>query len=109
MKAAAFQSFLPKCPALVSILHLYTHTLLMQISQGMICNRIHSVEQRCARWLLMTHDRAQSQTFMMTQESLACMLGIRRPGASHAAGLLKARGLIDYSRGTIHIRILRGM
>ena len=109
MTAASFMDFVPKCPALTGILHLYTSSLLVQISQGMVCNRVHSVEQRCARWLLMTHDRAQARDFMLTQESLACMLGIRRSGASHAAGLLKARGLIDYSRGTIQIRDRSGL
>lgn len=109
IETALFQKLLGGCAPLNGILRLYTNSLLVQISQGMVCNRIHPVEQRCARWLLMSHDRAHSQDFKLTQDSLGVMLGIRRSGASQAASLLKERGLIDYSRGTIRIQNRRGL
>jgi CRP-like cAMP-binding protein len=103
IRAERFLYLLPKCPFLRDILLSYTQALLFQISQTMVCNRIHSVVQRCARCLLTTHDRAHGQDFQLTQESLARTLGVRRTGASHAAGLLRKRGLITYSRGRVTI------
>ena len=84
-------------------LYRYTHALMAQISQTAACNRFHSAESRLARWLLMTRDRVSSDTFPMTHEFLAHMLGLRREGVTEAAGALKRRGLISYSRGSIEI------
>ena len=109
VKAAIFQREVRKSRPLTTILHLYTHALLVQISQGMVCNRIHSVTERCARWLLMTHDRVRMDSFMLTQESLGYMLGVRRTGASEVASALRKRGLIDYSRGSVQVRNRRGL
>jgi CRP-like cAMP-binding protein len=78
-------------------------------SQGFIlgqlaaCNRLHEAEQRLARWLLMVRDRVQSEIYYLTQEFLANMLGARRTTVTAAAGALQRRGLIQYSRGRIHI------
>ena len=67
------------------------------------CNRVHRVEQRCARWLLQTHDRVGSDQFLLTQEFLSQMLGVRRARVSAAAGLLQKAGLIRYARGRITV------
>jgi CRP-like cAMP-binding protein len=78
-------------------------------SQGFIlgqlaaCNRLHEAEQRLARWLLMVRDRVESETYLLTQEFLANMLGARRTTVTAAAGALQRKGLIKYSRGHIHI------
>jgi CRP-like cAMP-binding protein len=82
----------------------YTQTLITQISQTAVCNRLHSVEQRLCRWLLLIQDRTNSEELPMTQEFISSMLGGRRESVTVAAGRLQAAGLIHYSRG--HIRIL---
>ena len=82
----------------------YTQALITQISQTAVCNRLHSVEQRLCRWLLMTHDRTHSDELQMTQEFISNMLGVRREGVTHAAQNLQEKGLISYVRG--HIKIL---
>src|ERR1700682_6072892 len=82
----------------------YTLALITQISQTAVCNRLHSVEQRLCRWLLMTHDRTHSDELQMTQEFISNMLGVRREGVTHAAQNLQEKGLISYVRG--HIKIL---
>lgn len=82
----------------------YTQALLTQMAQTAVCNRHHSIDQQLCRWLLLSHDRLNSDTLMMTQELIASMLGVRREGVTEAAGKLQAAGLIIYSRG--HITIL---
>lgn len=82
----------------------YTQALLTQISQTAICNRLHPVEQRFCRWLLLSHDRVKTDKLAMTQELIASMLGGRRESVTVAAGHLQDTGLIHYARG--HITIL---
>jgi CRP-like cAMP-binding protein len=82
----------------------YTQALLTQISQTAVCNRLHPIEQRLCRWLLMTRNRVASDEILMTQESLAHVLGVRREGVTLAAHHLQEAGLIRYRRG--HITIL---
>ena len=82
----------------------YTQALITQISQTAVCNRLHSVQQRLCRWLLMTHDRTHSDELQMTQEFISNMLGVRREGVTLAAGGLQQLGLISYVRG--HIKIV---
>ena len=89
--------------------YLYTAAMMKQISQTAACNRFHVVEQRFARWLLMTHDRVKSDRFRMTQEFLGHMLGVRRVGVTKAARTLQGRGLIEYSRGNIHVLDRKGL
>ena len=81
----------------------YTQSLITQISQTAVCNRLHSVEQQLCRWLLINHDQLVSNKLVMTQELIANMLGVRREGVSVAATHLQKRGVIKYSRGTISI------
>lgn len=91
-------------PALRRLLHRYTAAYLAQVAQTAACNRLHGIEARCARWLLMTHDRVeQADRFPLTQEYLAIMLGVRRSGVVVAAGALRDAGLIRYSRGAIRV------
>ena len=90
-------------PALHRVLLRYTHALMVQMSQGTACNRAHAVEQRCARWLLQTHDRVRGDEFDLTQEFLAQMLGERRATVNQVAGSLQQRGLIRYTRGRIQV------
>ena len=91
-------------PTLRRLLNRYTQTYLTQVAQTAACNRLHGIEERCARWLLMTHDRVgRAETFPLTQEYLAIMLGVRRAGVTLAAGSLRDAGLIRYSRGAVHV------
>jgi CRP-like cAMP-binding protein len=81
----------------------YVQAQLVHAMQSAGCNAKHNVEQRLSRWLLICADRARSATFRMSHEYLADMLGSTRPTVSMAAGLLKAEGLIEYTRGVIHV------
>ena len=88
---------------------LYTQTLITQISQTAICNRLHDVEQRFCRWLLLCHDRVRSDVLVMTQELIASMLGGRRESVTVVAGRLQDAGLINYTRGHITILDRKGL
>ena len=87
----------------------YLYVRMQQASRNAICNRFHTVEQRLARWLLVSADRAQSGVFEVTQAFLAEMLGVRRVGVTMAAQALQERRLIKYSRGTVAIRNRDGL
>ncbi len=86
------------------IVHRYTQAYMGSLAQSGACNALHLLVERCARWLLLTHDRVRSDQFELTQEFLAMMLGVRRPGVSVAASALQSAGMISYSRGVIHIK-----
>jgi CRP-like cAMP-binding protein len=86
-----------------ALLHRYTQALMVEMAQSAACNRLHPMAQRCARWLLMTHDRVEADQFLLTQEFLAQMLGERRAQVNAAAGRLRQAGLIRYTRGTITV------
>lgn len=87
----------------------YTHALMTQISQSVVCNARHQVEGRLARWLLMYRDRLDSDEFDMTHEFMARMLGVRRSGISEVANKLQQLGLIHYQRGHIVILDRKGL
>lgn len=86
-----------------NVLLRYTQSLITQISQTAVCNRLHSVEQQLSRWLLINHDQLPADKLVMTHELIANMLGVRREGVSIAAAHLQSLGIIEYYRGTITI------
>jgi CRP-like cAMP-binding protein len=104
MRSNVLQREFSGSPAFQFLLLRYTQALITQISQTAACNRLHSVEKRLCRWLLMCHDRVPSDEILMTQEFISNMLGGRRESVTVAAGHLQDAGLIQYSRG--HIRVL---
>jgi len=87
----------------------YTQALFTQVAQTATCNRHHSLEERLARWLLMVSDRVESDSFSLTQEFIAQMLGVRRSGVTVAAGTLSRAGIISYSRGQINVQDREGL
>jgi CRP-like cAMP-binding protein len=103
MKADDFRRALAELPAFELLLRRYTLALFNQIAQAAACNRIHTVEERLSRWLLMTQDRVGTSDFPLTKEFIGQMLGVRRPTVSLAAGMLQRAGLIHYVRGRITI------
>jgi CRP-like cAMP-binding protein len=104
MKAAVLREEFKRGGPLQFLLLRYTQALITQISQTAVCNRLHSVEQRLSRWLLLCHDRVNSDDLRMTQEFISNMLGGRRESVTVAAGRLHDAGMIHYVRG--HIKIL---
>lgn len=101
MKAALFKKELARSASMRAVMLRYAHAFFNQVAQSAACNHFHSLEQRCCRWLLMTHDRMHADEFLLTQEFLAMMLGVQRTGVTAAAGALQQAGLIRYSRGTV--------
>ena len=91
------------------IFNRYVHTVVVVGSQSAACNALHRVEARMCRWLLMSSDGIASDEVNLTQEYLAAMLGVRRPGVTEVAGKLRGEGLIDYTRGSIRILDRAGM
>jgi CRP-like cAMP-binding protein len=104
MDAETFRQLLARRDGpLQTALHRYTQAIFSQLAQNVACNQLHTVEQRCARWLLMTADRAEGPKFLMTQEFLAQTLGVRRASVSEVASRLADEGRIRYNRGTITV------
>jgi CRP-like cAMP-binding protein len=103
VSGGAFRRLLRGLPMLQALVDKHLYTLTRQIMYGAACNRLHSMEERCARWLLMTHDRAAADTFPLTQDFLSHMLGVRRATVNVATGMLKKAGFIRYVRGKITI------
>jgi Crp-like helix-turn-helix protein len=98
-----FRQLMLTNPGLDRLLHRYSQLVFETVSQSAACNRLHVIEQRCARWLLMSHDRVGRDRFDLTQEFLAEMLGVRRPGVTVAMGILEKAGLIAHGRGNITV------
>jgi CRP-like cAMP-binding protein len=103
IKSAVFQKLLSIIPDLRKALNRYVVLFGMQVSQTAACNRLHEIEQRRARWLLMAEDSSASSTLPITHDFLATMLGTDRPSVTLAAGLLQKAGLIEYGRGSVKI------
>ncbi|WP_247886845.1 Crp/Fnr family transcriptional regulator [Azospirillum sp. SYSU D00513] len=103
LDASALRDVIRKSPtAHVQCLR-YVMALFVQIAQTAVCNGTHTLLERLARWLLMAHDRSDGDQILLTQESIAAMLGVRRAGVTVAAGSLQKAGLIAYGKGSITI------
>jgi CRP-like cAMP-binding protein len=91
------------------IILLFVHAMFTQVAQTAACNRLHTLDQRLARWLLLTHDRTNGDGLPLTQDFLSRMLGVRRAGVSVAANRLRQNQLIDYHRGDIQVLDRKGL
>ncbi len=107
--AEVFRDHLRRDAPLASALNRYGYAFMVMVAQGAVCNGAHSVEQRCARWLLAAHDRVEGGELPLTQAYLAQMLGVRRPSVSEVAEKLQRRRLIKYGQGRITILDRRGL
>lgn len=103
IEAASFRRALASSKPLQNELNRYLFVLMAQLGTSAACTRFHAVGPRLARWLLMSHDRAHANTFRLTQEFIAYMLGVRRAGITRAASDLQERGLVRYQRGEIQV------
>jgi CRP-like cAMP-binding protein len=103
MKATALMAEFNQYGALHDLLLQYTHGLFIQVARTAICNRIHPIQERFCRWLLMIRDRTGSDDLILTHEFIASMLGARRSDVTIAAGILQKAGLIRYSRGRVTV------
>jgi CRP-like cAMP-binding protein len=104
MPADVFRRQLRESETLPAALLHYTHTFFNQVAQSAACNHFHKIEQRCCRWLLMTHDRMQKDEFLLTQEFLTMMLGVRRASVTNVMSGLKTKQAIEYHRGLVVVR-----
>src|SRR6476469_8750195 len=109
ISAAALRRIIATSDSISRILLRFALAFFNQVAQSVACNRLHSLEERCARWLLITHDRVDGDEFRLTQEFLSYMLGVHRPAVTLAAGILQHAGVIHYSRGRIAITNRAGL
>lgn len=109
MKVSVFKALVKPGHPLHDLLQRYTYALMFQNSQIAACNCYHSVEKRCCRWLLMSHDRVNSDSFPITHKFLSRMLGVRRASVTVVANKLQQAGLIRYSRGQMTILDRQGL
>lgn len=103
MKASALWDEFKRGGKLQDLLLRYTQAHLVQIAQTSVCNRLHALEARLSRWLLMIHNRVDGDDFLLTQDVISMMLGAQRTGVTEAAGGLQRKGVISYTRGRITI------
>jgi len=109
LKSSVLTEALHSAPEMCLIWNRYVLVQGLQMAQMAACNRLHEIEQRLARWLLMCQDRIESETLKVTHEFMAQMLGTGRPSVSLAAGILQRSGLIENMRGTVKILNRRGL
>jgi CRP-like cAMP-binding protein len=109
IKATRLQEEFEKPGTLHKVVNRYVQAHLVAISQTAACNRLHDIAERLARWLLICHDRMESDAFSITHEFLGHMLGTPRSTVTLAAGILHKAGLVDYSRGQVRIRNRSGL
>jgi len=107
--AKAFRHELGRSAQLQRSLNRYVYVLMTQLATSAACLRFHQIGPRLARWLLMTQDRAHAESFHVTQEFLAYMLGVRRVGVTAAASALQREGLIEYTRGELTVLNRKGL
>lgn len=101
--ASDLRTAIKELPALERVLARYALALFDQAAQSAACNRLHALEERCAKWLLMTHDRVDDDVLPLKQTFLAEMLGVHRPAVTVAASTLQRAGMISYSRGKVRV------
>lgn len=106
---AALESIKDASPRFGELFARYADALLAQMMQSVACNALHSVEERCCRWLLATHDRAGDQIIQLTQEALAEMLGVQRTTVTAVIQNLEAKGLLRRQRGRVEVIDRRGL
>jgi len=109
MSVEDFQREVGEHGALHDLMGRYAQMIIAQMMQSIACNAMHPAQQRCARWLLMRHDRTHEQDFNLSHEFLAVMLGVRRPTVSLAAAALQEAGLIRYTHGRVTVRNRKGL
>ena len=109
MPVEAFRAAMAAGGPLHARLLRYTQAFLTQVGQTAGCNRAHPVEERCARWLLMVHDRVEGDQFHLTHEFLSIMLGVRRATVTVVMGMLHQAGVIEYTRGVVTVRDRPGL
>jgi CRP-like cAMP-binding protein len=103
VRVNALRELLPSTPILQATLNRYAAGLAMQVAQTAACNRLHKIEERLSRWLLIAQDRVDSGIVPITHDFLATMLGTDRPSVTVAAGMLQREGIIEYTRGSVRI------
>jgi CRP-like cAMP-binding protein len=103
IESEALRRIMRESEALDRMLRRHALAMYDQAAQSAACNRLHSLESRCARWLLMTHDRVDSDILPLKQKFLAEMLGVHRPAVTVAAGMLQRAGIIQYTRGKVRV------
>src|SRR5262252_7178371 len=103
MKVDAMRSVLSSTPELQMMANRHAVIQGMQAAQTAACNRLHGIEQRLGRWLLIMQDRVEDGSLLITHDFLAAMLGTDRPSVSLAAGMLQRKGIIEYTRGAVHV------
>jgi CRP-like cAMP-binding protein len=109
IRREALQNAMADDEVLRRTLQRYAHFAFAAIAQTAACNRLHQLEERCCRWLLIAHDSARGDTFSLTHEFLAMLLGVQRAGVSIAANYLQKAGLIRYSHGQVTITNRAGL
>lgn len=109
MRAADFKEAIHGDTVMRRLAERFLQAFLSQVSQSVACNRLHTIEERFSRWVLLTHDRVKGEHFHLTQEFLADMLGVHRPSVSLVAGAFQQAGLIKYTRGNLTILNRKGL
>ena len=108
-RASDFLAAMTRLPAVAEVMRIYAGVMFAFLAQSAACNRAHHVDERCARWLLMTHDQAGGDEFQITQEFLAQMLGVSRPSVAVSAAALQQAGFISYHRGQMTVVDRKGL
>jgi CRP-like cAMP-binding protein len=104
IQTARLDEMRQRFPALGDLFTRYADAMIAQMMQSVACNALHTIEQRCCRWLLAAHDRAGEDIVRLTQEALADMMGVQRTTVTAAAKILQADGIIQTRRGRVEIR-----